>query len=52
MKTSHRGMGIDEADWRAFIGQVEATLDTFAVPARERGEVLAVVAGTRADIVE
>ena len=52
MKTSHRGMGIDEGDWRAFIGHVEATLDKFAVPARERAEVLGFVAGTRADIVE
>ena len=45
-------MGIDEGDWRAFIGHVEATLDKFAVPARERAEVLGFVAGTRADIVE
>jgi hemoglobin len=52
MKTSHRGMGIGEDDWRAFIGRVEATLDKFAVPARERTEVLAFVDGTKADIVE
>ena len=52
MKSSHRGMGIDEDDWRAFIGHVEATLDKFAVPPRERAEVLAFVASTKPDIVE
>ncbi len=52
MKTAHRGMRIGESDWQRFIGHLEATLDTFAVPARERGEVLAFVAGLKADIVE
>ena len=52
MKTSHRGMGIGESDWRAFRGHLEATLDRFAVPARERAEVLAFVEGTKRDIVE
>ena len=52
MKTSHRGMGIDEADWRAFIGHVEATLDAFKVPAAERAAVLEFVDSTKRDIVE
>lgn len=52
MKTSHRGMGISQSDWKTFIGHVEATLDKFRVPARERAEVLAFVDSTKADIVE
>lgn len=52
MKTSHRGMRISERDWSAFIAHLGATLDAFAVPARERGEVVAFIQSTRADIVE
>ncbi|MGH6894230.1 MAG: group I truncated hemoglobin [Dongiaceae bacterium] len=52
MKTSHKGMGINESDWLAFIGHLEATLDGFKVPAGERAAVLAFVDGTKRDIVE
>lgn len=52
MLTSHRGMRISERDWSAFIGHLEATLDAFKVPPRERGEVIAFIQSTRADIVE
>jgi len=52
MKTSHRGMGISESDWQAFLVHLEATLDGFAVPAAERAEVLGFVNSTKPDIVE
>jgi hemoglobin len=52
MKTSHRGMGISESDWRRFIGHLEATLDKFEVPAPERTAVLGFIDSTKADIVE
>jgi hemoglobin len=52
MKLSHRGMGINEADWQAFLGHLIATLDMFKVPAADRSEVLAFVESTKADIVE
>ena len=52
MLTSHKGMRISESDWSAFIGHLEATLDHFQVPDRERDEVLAFIDSTRADIVE
>lgn len=52
MKTSHRGMGVNESDWQAFIGHLQATLDKFKVPSRERAEVLAFVDSTKRDIVE
>ena len=52
MAISHRGMRISESDWTIFLNHLKATLDSFAVPERERGEVLAFVATTRQDIVE
>ena len=52
MALSHRGMRIGDSGWAAFIGHVEATLDAFAVPERERGEVLAFIENTKAEIVE
>ena len=52
MASSHRGMRISEGDWTIFLNHVKATLDSFAVPERERGEVLAFVNSTKQDIVE
>jgi hemoglobin len=52
MLITHKGMRISESDWTAFIGHLEATLDHFEVPERERGEVLAFIDSTREDIVE
>jgi hemoglobin len=52
MKTSHKGMGIDESDWRIFVGHVDATLESFKVPSAERDAVLAFVDSTKRDIVE
>jgi hemoglobin len=53
MPTSHKkGMGISVGDWNAFIGHVKSCLESFQVPDRERGEVLAFIDSTRADIVE
>ena len=52
MKTSHKGMKISEADWSAFLGHLNATLDSFKVPKAERDEVVAFVQSTKRDIVE
>ena len=52
MVTSHKGMGITAKDWEIFLRHVQATLDKFQVPERERREVLTFVDSTRADIVE
>ena len=52
MKLSHKGMRISEADWQAFLGHLNATLDAFALPASERMEVLTFIESTKADIVE
>lgn len=52
MKISHTGMRISQADWTAFLGHLQATLDKFNLPAAERSDVLAFIDSTRADIVE
>lgn len=52
MKTSHRGMRIDEPDWSAFLGHLAATLEAFRVPTAERDAVVAFIQSTRSDIVE
>ena len=52
MTTAHKGMGISESDWQAFIGHLEDTLATFEVPEDERTSVLGFIGGLKADIVE
>ena len=52
MKTAHKGMGISQSDWQAFIGHIEDTLATFEVPEDERTSVLGFIGGLKADIVE
>jgi hemoglobin len=52
MKVSHKGMKINEADWTAFMGHVNATLDVFKLPPTERGEVVGFVQSLKKDIVE
>ena len=51
MKVSHRGLRIDESDWQAFLGHLDATLDNFEVPAPERAEVLSFINSKEPDIV-
>jgi len=52
MELSHRGMRISEADWSAFMGHLNATLDGFGVPQREHDDVVGFIGTTKADIVE
>jgi len=52
MKTSHRGMRIDERDWSGFLGHLAATLEAFRVPTAERDAVVAFIQSTKSDIVE
>jgi hemoglobin len=51
-KTSHKGMGVSDSDWQAFMGHVDATLNAFNVPQQERNDVIGFIQSTRADIVE
>jgi hemoglobin len=52
MKITHAGLGITEKDWDVTAKHLVATLDKFAVPVREKDEVLSAVSGLKKDIVE
>jgi hemoglobin len=51
MATAHKGMEITSAEFDALAGDLAASLDHFKVPAKEKGELLAAVAGTKGQIV-
>ena len=51
MADSHRELGITPQEWDAFMDDFKQTLDKFAVPAAEQGELRAIVESTYADIV-
>lgn len=51
MKESHLRLMITAEEWEAFLDDHQQTLDKFAVPQTEQGEIKAIVASTRADIV-
>ena len=52
MKTTHTGMKISNGDFDALVEDLVKALDTFKVPAREKGELLALLSPMRKDIVE
>ena len=52
MKAAHRGMGVSTVDFSALVSDLKLSLDKFQVPAREQGELLAILAPMRTDIVE
>ena len=52
MKTSHKGMGIAEADWTATVGHLIASLDKFKVGQKEKDDLLAIASSLKKDIVE
>jgi hemoglobin len=52
MKAAHAGMGITPAEFDAVVDDLVKTLDKYEVPAREKNELLALLAPMRGDIVE
>ncbi|HEY8132154.1 MAG TPA: group 1 truncated hemoglobin [Thermoanaerobaculia bacterium] len=52
MKTTHKGMGISEADWNATVNHLIATLEKFKVGAKEKEELLGAISTFKNDIVE
>lgn len=52
MAASHRGMGITEADWQAFLGHAQATLEKFELADREMNDVVAFVTSLKSEIVD
>jgi len=52
MKTVHKGLGINEEDWKESVKLLIETLDKFKVPEKEKNEVLAAVSSLKGDVVE
>lgn len=52
MRTSHKGLGITEADWDAAAKHLIEALDKYKVPQTEKNELLAFVVTQKKDIVE
>ena len=51
MYDSHVHLDITEDEWQVFLGDLQASLDKFAVPQAEQGELFAIVESTKSDIV-
>jgi hemoglobin len=51
MKASHAHLNINDEQWQAMLAEFRATLNKFSVPAKEQGELIAIVQSTRPDIV-
>ena len=51
MKTVHQGLAITESEWNAVVKHLSAALDKNHAGQKEKEELLAIVAGTKADIV-
>lgn len=52
MRTSHKGLGITEADWDAAAKHLVAALDKYKVPEAEKNDLLTFVTSQKKDIVE
>ena len=52
MKIVHKGLGINEEDWKESVKLLIETLDKFKVPEKEKNEVLAAVSSLKGDVVE
>ena len=51
MKTAHAGLGIRSRDFNALVGDLAKTLKKFKVPKKEQGELVAILAPMKKDIV-
>jgi hemoglobin len=51
MKDSHQHLNITQAEWEAMVADFKMTLDKFNVPQTEQQELIAIVGGTKKDIV-
>jgi hemoglobin len=52
MKDAHTHLNINEVQWQAMVTDFRKTLDQFKVPAKEQEELIAIVRGTKKDILK
>jgi hemoglobin len=51
MKEAHQHLNITEKEWKAMLADFKKSLDKYKVPEREQKELIAIVEGTKKDIV-
>jgi hemoglobin len=51
MKEAHQHLNITEKEWKAMLADFKKALDKYKVPEREQKELIAIVEGTKKDIV-
>jgi hemoglobin len=51
MKEAHQHLNITEKEWKAMLADFKKTLDKYKVPPHEQKELIAIVEGTKKDIV-
>jgi hemoglobin len=51
MRESHAHLNIGEKEWQAMLVDFRRVLNNYGVPAKEQGELMAIVEGTKKDIV-
>ncbi len=51
MRDTHVHLNITEDEWQVFLEDLQACLDSFAVPKAEQAELFAIVESTKSDIV-
>lgn len=52
MKAAHGHLNITEQEWQAMLSDFRRVLNNYRVPAREQAELIAIVEGTKKDIVK
>jgi hemoglobin len=51
MRDSHVHLDITQDEWQVFLADLQACLNTFAVPKAEQEEIFAIIDSTKSDIV-
>lgn len=51
MRDSHAHLDITEPEWQAFMQDLRDCFAKFSIPAKEQGELIAIVESTKSDIV-
>jgi len=51
MKEAHAHLNISEKEWQAMLADFRRVLNNYGVPAKEQGELVAIVESTKKDIV-
>ncbi len=51
LKEAHQRLNITEKDWKALINIFHESMDSFNVPAKEQGEIIAILESSKGDVM-